>query len=175
MLPFSIEPFREKIRRAQHPVPASFIVVDSTLQQLYCIEGSTLRRSFTISTSQFGMGNREGSNQTPRGIHRVIEKIGEGVPSGRIFKDRIDTGCDWHPDQTGDNMILTRIIRLEGLEEGVNCGPGIDSFDRYIYIHGTNREHLIGSPLSHGCVCMKNSDIIELFDLITEGTLVIID
>jgi UDP-N-acetylmuramate--alanine ligase len=70
---------------------------------------------------------------------------------------------------------LTRILRLEGLEEGINKGPGVDSFERYIYIHGTGREDLIGTPLSHGCVCLRNLDIIRLFGMVKESTLVYID
>jgi len=66
-------------------------------------------------------------------------------------------------------------MRLEGLEDGINRGPNIDSFDRYIYIHGTNREEQIGTPISHGCICMKHNDIIKLFDIVTEDTIVIID
>ena len=72
-------------------------------------------------------------------------------------------------------MILTRILRLRGLEPGINSGPGIDSWERYIYIHGTNHEELIGTPISHGCVCMRNRDIIELYDSIQEETIVVID
>ena len=175
MSTFSIEKFGEKIRRVQPGIPDNFIIIDSTTQQLHLIHNRSLEKSFTISTSRYGTGNREGSNQTPLGLHRIIQKIGAGAPPGRIFRDRIDTGADWHPGLTEDNLILSRILRLEGLEDGINRGPGIDSFDRYIYIHGTNREQHIGTPLSHGCVCMKNNDIIELFDTITEGTLVIID
>jgi hypothetical protein len=171
----SIDSFREKIRRVQPEVPDIFIVVDSTAQQLHLINGNSPLRSFTISTSLYGMGSREGSNRTPRGLHRIARKIGAGAPPGRIFRDRIDTGTDWRPGLTEDNLILTRILRLEGLEDGINRGPGIDSFDRYIYLHGTNHEQSIGTPISHGCVCMKSNDIIELFDLVTEGTLVIID
>ena len=131
--------------------------------------------SYTISTSKFGIGNKEGSNQTPLGIHRIEEKIGDDAPSGRIFKSRMDTGENWHPGLTDDNLILSRILRLHGLEDGINRGPGIDSYQRYIYIHGTNQEEKIGTPLSHGCVCMKNREIIELYDLVEEGTIVVID
>ena len=133
------------------------------------------RQSFTISTSRFGTGNREGSFRTPTGLHRIAGKIGAGAPEGRIFRDRRDTGTDWHPGLTADNLILTRIIRLQGMEDGVNRGSGIDTLDRYIYIHGTNREDRIGTPLSHGCILMRNHDIVELFDQIPEDTLVLID
>ena len=79
---------------------------------------------YVCSTSRFGTGNRENSLKTPLGIHRIKEKFGGGAPAGRIFRDREDTGMDWDHSQTGDNLILTRILRLEGLEEGINKGPG---------------------------------------------------
>jgi UDP-N-acetylmuramate--alanine ligase len=104
-----------------------------------------------------------------------MEKFGAGAPAGRVFRDREDTGEEWDHSQSGDNLILTRILRMEGLEQGINKGPGVDSFERYIYIHGTGREDLIGTPLSHGCVCLRNLDIIRLFDKVRKGTLVYID
>jgi len=82
---------------------------------------------------------------------------------------------DWDGNSSEDNLILTRILRLEGLEEGINRGAGVDSYERYIYIHGTGREDLVGTPLSQGCVCMRNHDVIRLFDKVKEGTLVYID
>jgi L,D-peptidoglycan transpeptidase YkuD (ErfK/YbiS/YcfS/YnhG family) len=127
-----------------------------------------------ISTSRFGIGNREGSNMTPPGLHRIEEKIGGGATPRTIFRSREDTGEVWKDGMDDENQILTRILRLRGLEEGVNAGPGIDSYERYIYIHGTNREELIGTPMSHGCVCMKNDDVIRLFDMVDVGTMVYI-
>ena len=170
-----VDRLQDKIRHVLNTVPDQFLFVATASQRLHLIRNSVADTSFTISTSWYGIGNREGSYMTPAGLHRVTEKIGAGAPSGRIFRDRIDTGIDWQPDLTEDNQILTRIIRMEGLEDGANRGPGIDSCDRYIYIHGTNREDRIGTPLSHGCILMRNNDIIELFDLIQEGTLVLID
>jgi hypothetical protein len=165
---------REKIRRAFPGEAAKFIAVDTAAQRLALHEGDDETCSFTISTSRFGTGNRDNSLQTPLGVHRVVQKIGGGAPAGRIFKDRCDTGCGWLPELTGDNLILTRILRLEGCEEGVNRGPGIDSFERYIYIHGTNHEEKIGQPFSNGCVVMTSADIINLFDRVEEGIIVII-
>jgi hypothetical protein len=174
MDPDVITSAREKISQTYPDAPEQFILVDTASQQLFHIEKDKAVRSFTISTSRFGIGSHEGSNQTPLGIHRIVAKIGDGAPPGRIFKNRQDTGADWQPGLTEENLILTRILRLEGLEDGVNRGPGIDSFERYIYIHGTNQESRIGTPLSHGCICMKNSDIIELFDAVPEGIAVFI-
>jgi lipoprotein-anchoring transpeptidase ErfK/SrfK len=128
-------------------------------------------KSYKISSAKNGIGNREGSGQTPLGEHRISEKIGMGQPKGTIFKSRKPTGEIW---QSGDlhkeNLILTRIIRLEGSENGVNRGGGIDSFERYIYIHGTNCESDLGlNNVSHGCILMRNDDIAELFNLVNEG------
>ena len=132
-------------------------------------------QEFSVSTSRFGIGNADGSFKTPPGVHRICEKIGAGAPAGRIFRDRIDTGEDWPIGKPGDNLILTRILRLEGLQQGINKGNGIDSYERYIYIHGTNNEDRIGRPISQGCVCMKNDDVIRLFDSIEEGAIVFIN
>ena len=156
-------------------IPGRSLRVDTAAQKLHVLEGDRVIRSYNVSTSKYGVGNRENSFQTPPGVHRISEKIGDGAPAGRIFRDRLDTGVDWHRGVAGENLILTRILRLQGIEPGVNSGPGIDSYERYLYIHGTNREDLIGTPISHGCVCMRNEDIIELFDSVEEGTIVVID
>jgi UDP-N-acetylmuramate-alanine ligase len=156
--------------------PADPIVVVSIETQtlVVCADGAIVER-YDCSTSRFGNGNRENSLKTPVGVHRIIEKFGAGAPAGRIFRDREDTGEEWDHGLAGDNLILTRILRLEGLEEGINKGPGVDSYERYIYIHGTGREDLIGTPLSHGCICLRNQDIIRLFETVKEGTVVYID
>ncbi len=154
-------------------VPEKIIIVSVKDQVLYLLAPASSQK-FTISTSRFGIGNREGSFMTPSGVHRIYAKIGAGAPAGRIFRDRMDTGMDWRPGLTDENLVLTRILQLEGLEEGINRGPGIDSLERCIYIHGTNKESLIGTPFTNGCICMKNSDIIFLFDSVEEGTIVVI-
>ena len=156
--------------------PAELYLVVSIEEQalLVCANGAIVER-YDASTSRFGNGNRENSLKTPLGLHRIKEKFGHGAPPGRVFKDREDTGEDWDHSRNGDNLILTRILRLEGLEQGVNKGGSVDSYERYIYIHGTGREDLIGTPLSHGCVCLRNHDISRLFETVKEGTLVYID
>ncbi len=154
---------------------APFLVVSIETQALLVCANDAVVERYDCSTSRFGNGNRENSLKTPLGVHRIKEKFGAGAPPGRIFRDREDTGMDWDHGQNEDNLILTRILRLEGLEEGINKGPGVDSYERYIYIHGTGREDLIGTPLSHGCVCLRNLDVIRLFDSVKEGTLVYID
>jgi len=165
---------RELLVKTLPAVPSSFLIVDVQSQTMLLVENGIEKKKYTISTSRFGVGSREGSNMTPPGVHRIAQKIGNDAPAGRIFKSREDTGIDWQPGMTEENLILTRILRLEGLEPGINNGPGIDSWDRYIYIHGTNREDLIGTPMSHGCICMRNSDVVELFDAVEEGAIVVI-
>jgi lipoprotein-anchoring transpeptidase ErfK/SrfK len=164
-----------KITHALGSVPDRYLFVVTAGQKLFSIEKGSVIKEYPVSTSKFGTGNSEGSFKTPQGVHRVKEKYGHGAPAGRVFRDRIDTGEDWPVGAPGGNVILSRILRLEGCEDGVNRGPGIDSYERYIYIHGTNNEAAVGTPASHGCVCMKNSDVIELFDAVPEGTIVLID
>lgn len=154
------------------------IEVDSRLQQLYLWEpfpdGDMLIRQYPVSTAANGLGERSGSYCTPRGRHRIAEKIGAGAPLYAAFKGREPTGEIWTPAldaaDPGRDWILTRILWLEGLEPGRNQGGTVDSHARYIYIHGTNEEHRIGTPASHGCIRMKNADVAELFDLVKVGT-----
>lgn len=154
------------------------IVVDPSTQTLYLMQKSALVRSYPVSTGRTGLGNSEGSYQTPVGVHRICQRIGFEAVCGAVFKGRELTGevavIVHEPVSTGQDAITTRILRLIGLEPGVNKGPGIDSFDRYIYIHGTPEEGLIGQPVSHGCVRMKNRDVVDLFGQVREGTLVYI-
>ena len=165
-----------RLAAASAQPPRDYLFVSTHDQRMTVVAGGEIAAEYSVSTSRFGTGNRQGSNQTPQGVHRIARKIGEGVPPGRIFRSRVDTGLTWAPGMDQENLILSRIMWLEGLEDGVNRGPGIDSHDRYIYIHGTNREDAVGvQPVSHGCVCMRNSDVIDLFDRVKEGTLVIID
>jgi UDP-N-acetylmuramate--alanine ligase len=168
-----------RIYKKLHPLLTDpgelFLVVSIEEQTLLVCANDTIIERYDASTSRFGNGNRENSLKTPLGLHRIKEKYGAGAPPGRVFRDREDTGEDWDHSRNGDNLILTRILRLEGLEEGINKCGSVDSYERYIYIHGTGREDLIGTPLSHGCVCLRNRDIMRLFDTVREGALVFID
>jgi UDP-N-acetylmuramate--L-alanine ligase len=114
------------------------------------------------------------SYQTPPGWHRIARKIGEKAPNGTRFVAREPNGEIWSGEESDDDLILTRILTLDGLEDGVNRGRGYDSIERYIYIHGTNQESLLGRPTSHGCVRMSNQDVCALFDRIEEGDYVYI-
>lgn len=167
------------IRKRTAPFPCAAlsmtIVVSISDQMLFLVDKEECAKTYPISTSRFGVGNAVGSFKTPLGVHRIIEKIGYGLLPGAIFTDRIFTGRYWDPSRIGDNMILSRIMRLQGLEQGLNKGEGIDSYERYIYIHGTANEPMIGKTNSHGCICMRNSDVVDLFERVLEGTLVIID
>ncbi len=152
-----------------------FLVQSIETQMLLVCRMEAVLEGYAASTSRFGHGIRENSFKTPVGVHRIKDKIGSGAPAGRIFKGRVDTGVDWDQGSTGDNLILTRILRLEGLEQGINRGEGVDSYGRFIYIHGTNREDLVGIPLSHGCIALRNPDVVRLFEIVKEGTVVYID
>ncbi|MFH1772496.1 MAG: L,D-transpeptidase [Candidatus Omnitrophota bacterium] len=148
-------------------------------QKLYLCKSKRMIKQYSISTSRYGIGNKLNSNKTPFGLHRIYSKIGKNALIGAIFKKRRFRGKyskiykKSAPDRT--DFITTRIIRLEGLEKGINKGMGIDSLERCIYIHGTPNEALIGKPVSCGCIRLKNKDIIELFNLVKRGNLVKIE
>lgn len=129
-----------------------------------------LFKKYTCSTSRFGIGEVAGSNMTPRGLHRIAEKIGDSCPAGTVFKERQIVGYTF--ERYPEALITTRIMWLEGLEPGFNRGGNVDSHDRYIYIHGTGNQAGIGKPASHGCVHLSDPDLIEVFDLLPSGTLV---
>ncbi len=128
-------------------------------------DGQRMEKEWPCSTSKFGIGFKEGSLRTPLGHFRVNEKHGADTPWGTIFRSRQAIG-QWHPgDDTEADLVLTRILRLEGLEP-----RNANTFDRYIYVHGTNDERRIGRTGSHGCIRLKNHHMIEVFDLVPVGT-----
>lgn len=132
--------------------------------------GYKLVKEFRCSTSRFGIGQTEGSNCTPLGLHRIAEKIGNGWPPGTVFKSRQPIGYTWKG--LPEAKITTRILWLEGLEAGFNRGGNVDSHARYIYIHGTGDQTTIGKPSSCGCIHLANSDLVPLFAKLRSGTLV---
>jgi hypothetical protein len=142
------------------------IYIDSRQQQLLWIDiEEENSSSFPISTAANGMGNRMDSFKTPFGIHRIRQKIGGGEPRGMIFEGREPIGkVATRLDNRDKDEITSRILWLDGLEEGFNRGGVYDTFNRFIYIHGTSDEKRIGQPVSAGCIRMKNDDIIALFD-----------
>jgi len=138
-------------------------------QRLTLMEDETPIRSYPVSTSRFGIGTEEGSMKTPSGRFRVAEKIGGGLPSDAIFQSRVPLKLE-DPLPPTDDLVMSRILWLDGLDE-----HNANTHDRFIYIHGTKHEDKIGNPASHGCVRMRNADVIELFDLVDEGAQVTIE
>ncbi len=138
-------------------------------QRLDLMEGESVLASYPVSTSRFGLGSEEGSMKTPLGRFRIGEKIGDEFPSGTIFRDRLPLGPAGPPPPTDDH-ILSRILWLDGIEE-----HNANTRDRFIYIHGTNHEDEIGQPASHGCIRMKNADLIALFERVPLGAEVVIE
>jgi len=162
-----------------HP-SAEYCIVVSIEQQKLWFFGPSVRCSWPVSTARAGTGQREGSNRTPLGMHRVMEKIGDGARKGAVFRARVDTGEVWtdRPDSP-DNLITTRILWLDGLEDGFNRGVDaqggvVDTRRRYVYIHGTNQTASLGRPNSHGCVLLSDDDVLELYGLTPPGTPVLI-
>jgi len=147
------------------------LTVDVAGQVISLFESRKFVKKFPCSTSRFGVGQAEGSNCTPLGLHRIAEKIGAGERPGTVFKARKAVGHTSQPE-FADAKITTRILWLEGLEPGLNRGGNVDSHDRYIYIHGTADQSSIGKPASIGCIHLADADLIPLFDLLPSGTLV---
>ncbi len=145
------------------------IVIDAGAQRLTFGE-----RSYVVSTSKFGLGEKNGSFCTPRGSHLVRAKIGAGQPLGAVFVRRRPTGEVWTPEMharyPGRDWILTRILWLSGCEPGRNRLGDVDTMRRYIYLHGTHEFAEMGKPGSIGCVRMRNRDVAELFDLVPPYT-----
>ena len=139
-------------------------MVDVASQTLRVMEGRKVAAEFPVSTSKFGLGFEEGSFKTPTGKFRIARKIGGRAAPWTIFRARQNTGLLAKPGGKED-LVLTRILTLDGLER-----QNGNSLARYIYIHGTNQEDLIGTPASHGCVRLRNSDMISLHRMVPAGT-----
>ncbi len=160
------------------PSERPLVHIDAQRQQLTLVcQDPNSNLQFPVSTSRHGIGQREGSLQTPAGIHRIAEKIGDGEPTGRVFRAREpqDEVCQPQDYDGESDVITTRILWLDGLQPELNRNGEVDSKQRYIYIHGTADEAHIGQPASIGCVRMKNLDVIKLFDLVQVNDLVIIE
>ena len=150
----------------------TLLYVDIDSQKMVHIIKGTEIKTYNISSSVYGTGNEENSFKTPLGKHEIYKKIGHTLPLNAILKGRVWSGAiatiiDEEIDTEFD-LVTSRILWLDGLELGKNKGKGIDSKGRYIYIHGTAEEGLIGKPASDGCIRMYNKDVIELFDLVDE-------
>ena len=142
----------------------SSIHVSVRNQELRLRRGRRIIRCYPVSTSRFGLGSEKGSNKTPVGRFRVSDKIGAEMPAGTVFVGRVPLTPD-DPLPATNDLVLSRILRLDGLEP-----HNANTRDRFIYIHGTKHEQKIGEADSHGCIRMRNADVIELFDLVEVGT-----
>ncbi len=151
------------------------IVVSIDQQKLWFFAGEAVRE-YVVSTARAGVGCVADSHQTPTGLHRVAEKIGDGAPLGMVFKARVPTGRIWTEGPAPeDNLITTRILWLEGLEPGRNAGRDaqgrlVDTKARFVYLHGTNQAARLGTPNSHGCVLLADADVRDLFERTPVGT-----
>ena len=148
-------------------------------QKVKQLKNHQVNKSYSISTALKGIGQNKNSFQTPIGTHYIRAKIGKDLPPLSIFEARRPTGRIWnkedaesHPNQ---DWVLSRILWLSGKELGVNRLGSVDTMQRFIYIHGTPDESQLGEPFSHGCIRMSNDDVIELFDLVSAGTIVLIN
>ncbi len=155
------------------------VLIDVTKQELLWIENNQIAGRWIISTAEAGIGSRKGSNQTPLGVHRLAQKIGDGAQLGAVFKARQNTGrvakiLTAPGARSGEDNVTTRVMWLDGLEPGLNKGGAVDSYQRFIYIHGTDEEGRLGAPASHGCIRMRNQDVVDLYDRVREDTLVVI-
>ena len=152
---------------------AVWVCVDQ--QMFRIIENGEVLWQAPCSTAANGTGSQSGSYKTPLGWHRIAEKYGSSAAWGQEFVARQPTRTIWKPgDDTKKDMVLTRILWLDGLEPGQNKGGEVDSYLRYIYIHGTNGEEDIGTPASMGCVRLLNDDVIEAYELLPVDTRVLI-
>jgi L,D-transpeptidase YbiS len=149
-------------------MPKIVISIASQEMSVLTNKGKVLA-TFPISSSKSGLGSEPGSNKTPIGKFVIADKIGAGALWGTIFSSRQAIGL-WSPAfETDCDLITTRILWLAGKEK-----QNANTHDRYIYIHGTNQEHLLGTPASHGCIRMANWHVVELFDLVEVGTPLVI-
>lgn len=150
--------------------------IDLSRQVLRIVDGGSSARQFCVSTSRFGPGEASGSGCTPRGMHVIRARIGAGLPEGACLVGRRFTGEIWSPalahSAPGRDWILSRVIWLSGDVPGRNRLGTVDTMRRYIYIHGTPDSEPMSVPFSHGCIRMRNADVIELFDMVATGMFV---
>jgi lipoprotein-anchoring transpeptidase ErfK/SrfK len=150
------------------------VEIDIGAQRLRLLRGAEVLREYAVSTARHGAGERMDTGCTPRGRHVVAEKIGEGAAPGSVFVGRRPTGEIYSPELRQQNptrdWILTRILWLSGSEPGRNQGGDVDSYNRYIYIHGAPDDVPMGKPGSAGCIRMRNTDVVELFERVPPGT-----
>ncbi len=154
--------------------PARLVAVDVAGQRLFLVDDDRVTLEAPVSTAAAGLGGAEGSLRTPPGVHVIAARIGEGAPTGAVFESRELTGAVWKGEVADADLILTRVLTLDGREDGINRGPGCDSLARYVYIHGTNHEEDLGRPVSHGCIRVSNADAIRIHAGVRPGDAVVI-
>ena len=155
-----------------------YIYVSVNRQRLYLIINDSIIKRYPVSTAKKGIGSKSGSNKTPTGLHSIKRKIGKDVPYGGIIRARVYTGkiakIFTEKKRANRDYITSRIMWLQGEDFGLNKGRNVDSYKRYIYIHGTPEEGFVGEAASHGCIRMTNADVIALFEWVDEGIPVLI-
>lgn len=156
------------------------IKINVTEQQLSLFDDAgNLLHQYPVSTSKYGTGSTNGSEKTPLGLHRIKDKLGGAMPVTEVFIGRVPHGsldeCKERGVELPDDVIMSRILWLQGMEPGCNQGGYVDTYERYIYIHGTNHEDCIGTPSSIGCIRMRNKDVVDLFRLVAVGSEVLIE
>lgn len=155
-------------------IPDRWLLVDVAGQRLDLIAGTSRVGSWPVSTAAAGLDARQDSGGTPPGVHRIAACIGAGGDPSAVFVSREPTGEIWDGRSDPRDLILGRILTLDGCEAGINRGPGIDSLARYIYLHGTNHEDQLGTPCSHGCIRLSRADIVAVFDAVAVDDPVVI-
>lgn len=180
--PMATEEVEAHIKKKKAKPTRYTVLIDAKRQSLTLMRDKKTLATYPISTSRHGLGQKINSYKTPVGLHRIVEKIGHDVPTHGIFHRRQYVGAVWQPvprEEHRKDYIVTRVLRLKGLEPGLNAGTDhrghkVDSEERAIYIHGTTMEWLIGRPSTKGCIHMKNKDVIDLFNRVPNGTLVMV-
>lgn len=164
------EEYRASLSKAGWERTEDALVADLGEKILQHWHGDELRSTYPISYSKLPRSCKQDSLGTPWGLHSIAGKFGDAQPAGMVFVGRKPTGKCWMELDEEDNTrrchVVTRILRLRGLEQGVNAGEGIDSFDRYIYIHGTNHPDAFPENISAGCLLMRDADLIDLYEVI---------
>jgi lipoprotein-anchoring transpeptidase ErfK/SrfK len=158
--------------------PHQLIIILAENQLMHCYDGDVLYKTYSVSTGKNGLGEKSGSECTPRGWHRIHSIIGLDNETNSVFVGRKWTGEIYSAELAAKfpdrDWILTRILQLDGLEPGRNQGGDVDSLQRYIYLHGTPNSTPLGIPGSHGCVRLHNADMIDLADWVKIDTRVCI-
>lgn len=154
--------------------PPRWLLVNVAAQTVTLLHGREPAAAWPVSTAAVGLDARQDSGGTPPGVHRIADRIGAGTAPGTVFESREPTGEIWEGADDPRDLILGRILTLDGCEDGVNRGEGVDSLARYIYLHGTNHEDRIGEPCSHGCVRLRRADIVAVFDQVAVGDPVVV-